>query len=34
MAGLTAIMYDIVTNVVTPASTSRRNVVPASSNPK
>ena len=34
MAGLTAIMYDIVTNVVTPASISRRNVVPAASSPK
>ena len=34
IAGLTAIMYDIVTNVVTPASTSRRNVVPLASRPK
>ncbi len=34
IAGLTAIMYDIVTNVVTPASTSRRNVVPLASSPK
>jgi hypothetical protein len=34
MAGLIAMMYDIVTNVVTPASTSRWIVVPARSNSK
>jgi hypothetical protein len=32
MAGLIAMMYDIVTKVVMPASTSRRTVVPACSN--
>jgi hypothetical protein len=34
IAGLTATMYAIVTKVVTPASTSRRRLVPAFSKPK
>jgi len=34
IAGLIAMMYDIVTNVVTPASTSRLTVVPACSSAK
>src|SRR5271156_2211331 len=34
IAGLTAIMYDIVKNVVRPATISRRIVVPALSRPK
>jgi hypothetical protein len=34
IAGLTATMYAIVTKVVTPASTSRRRLVPAAAKPK